>query len=82
MSAETLAGIEAAIAAHIADEGVLTDWFVAYGSMSHDPDTADGIAYGIGYATSQTSPHGALGIATLGIKNLTDDLAYPDEDDE
>ena len=84
VSAETRTGIEQAIAAHLADvdEGVLTDWFIAYGSMRHDPDTDDGISYGIHYATSNTSPHGALGIGTLGVRNLTDDLAYPDEDDD
>nr|DAI69701.1 MAG TPA: hypothetical protein [Caudoviricetes sp.]DAL17881.1 MAG TPA_asm: hypothetical protein [Caudoviricetes sp.] len=85
MSAETLHNLNQAIAAHLADtepDAILTDWFTAYGSMSHDADgnNSNHILYGIHYATSDTSPHGALGIATLGLNALTYDLA-PDEDD-
>ena len=82
MSRETIDGIENAIRAHLADieDGLLTDWFVAYASMSHEPDADDGISHGVHYATSPSSPHGALGIATLGINSLTYDLSDDDED--
>ncbi|GAT73563.1 HipA domain protein [Microbacterium sp. HM58-2] len=78
MSTETLQGIHEAIAAHLADtqgEGsILGDFFIAYSSMKSDPDHPSGIAHGIHYATSDTSPHGVLGIAHLGVANLSDDL--------
>ena len=83
MTRESLTAIGAAIAAHLATtepDAILTDWFIAYGSMSTIEDADDGIQYGIHYTTSDTSPHGALGIATLGLGSLTNDLA-PDAED-
>lgn len=85
MSTATLDGISAAVAAHLAQtepDAILTDWFVSYGSMSHDAtgDTTNHIRYGIHYATSDASPQGALGIATLGIDRLAQDLAPGEED--
>ncbi len=85
MTAESLACIETAIRLHLAtlrDDAVLTDWFIAFGSMRHEPDADDGISHGVLYASSQASPQGALGIATLGLASLTDDLAFPDDEDE
>lgn len=82
MTAESLAAVENAVRAHLAtlrEDAVLTDWFLAFGSMRHDPDAGDGISYGMYYATSQSSPQGALGIATVGLTNLTEDL-LGDED--
>ena len=78
MSAETIAGIEAAIRAHIADEhgdiAAMTDWFVAVGAMIPSDDSPTGISYVTSYSTSDASPQGALGVAHLGIRYLTDDL--------
>ncbi len=83
MSAETLQAIETAIRAHIADANgevaALTDWFISYGVMTQSDDSPNGISYVTGYATSDASPQGALGVATLGIRYLTDDLAGPRE---
>ena len=84
MTAETLNGITTAIAAHLAanePDAILTDWFIAYGSMSHDADSenTNHIQYGIHYATSDASPQGALGIAQLGTDRLLADLT-PDEE--
>lgn len=83
MSAESIQSIADAIAAHLREsnpDAVLTDWFIAYGSMQHAPDAPGGISHGIHYSTSDGSPQGALGIATLGIESLHDDLAKPDGD--
>jgi hypothetical protein len=86
VSAATIDGIGNAIAAHLADvsvgDPILTDWFVAYGSMKHDADADEGIVYDVHYATSQTSPQGSLGIAQIGLTRLNDDVMYPGEDDD
>ncbi|QSM01746.1 hypothetical protein PROPHIGD11-1_79 [Mycobacterium phage prophiGD11-1] len=78
MSAESLAAVEAAISAHIADvdgaDHVLTDWFIGYGTMSHDPDVDDGIKYGNSYLTSATSPQGVVGAAHIALAILGGDL--------
>lgn len=73
MSQQTLDGIAAAIQAHL-EEGepgaVLTDWFVSYGSMRHDPMADEGIVYGLYHSASETSPQAAVGIARLGLRAL------------
>lgn len=78
MSAETLAAVEAALRAHIADvdgaNHVLTDWFIGYGTMSHDPDVDSGIGYTNAYLTSDTSPQGVIGVAHIALSILSSDL--------
>lgn len=84
MSRESLDAIATAIGAHLAEqspEAVLTDWFISYAYMSHDADVNGGIVHSSSYATSDSSPHGALGIATIGLQALTYDIT-PDEDDD
>lgn len=86
MSAQTLEALQSAIAAHLADkEGsdpVLGDFFVAYSCMKSDPSADSGISHGIHYVTSDTAPHAVLGIAHLGLAQLTDDLTPWTDDDE
>lgn len=86
MSRETLRGIQAAIAAHLADiddgeyPAVLGDWFVGFSMMRHDPDDVDdeynAILHGAGYVTSpDATPHAMLGIALRATTLLESDLA-------
>ncbi|OBH08946.1 hypothetical protein [Mycobacterium sp. E1747] len=79
MSAETLHAIETTIRAHIAethgDVPALTDWFVSYGAMTQCDDSPTGLSYITNYCTSDGSPQGALGIASLGLRHLADDLS-------
>lgn len=83
MSRETLDALNTAIQAHLADtdrpDAILTDWFIAYGSMHHDPDVDDGIVYGISHATSQTSPQGSYGVASLGLGQLAGSFISDDD---
>ncbi|MDO3331645.1 hypothetical protein [Mycobacteroides abscessus] len=78
MSAESLAAVESALRAHIADidgaDHVLTDWFIGYGTMSHDPDLDGGIKYTNSYLTSDTSPQGVVGAAHIALAILGSDL--------
>ncbi|SHY10642.1 hypothetical protein [Mycobacteroides abscessus] len=78
MSAESLAAVEAALSAHIADvdgaDHVLTDWFIGYGTMRHDPEVDEGISYCNSYLTSSTSPQGVVGAAHIGLAILGGDL--------
>lgn len=81
MTAATLAAVENAVRAHLAtirEDAVLTDWFLSFGSIRHDPESGDGISYGTHYVASDTSPQGALGIAHVGVGNLARDLLGPD----
>lgn len=84
MSADTLTAIHEAIAAHYRDTfgstAVITDWVIGYGGMMSDSDSSSGIAYPTGYATSDGSPYATLGVAHLTLENLTNDLAYSDDD--
>lgn len=85
MSAETLHTLAEAIQAHYTDmhgEGaIITDWFVAYGGMQQSDVSDDGIGYPSGYATSNSSPYAAIGVATMGLSCLEADLT-PEYDDE
>ncbi|ANJ26806.1 hypothetical protein [Agromyces aureus] len=78
MSAETLAGVAEAIREHVADtlgpEYILTDWFIGYATMYHEPDADEGIGFTHSYATSSTAPHAVLGVAQLATASLEGDL--------
>ncbi|QMU19336.1 hypothetical protein [Gordonia rubripertincta] len=86
MSAETIRGIETAIRAHLADcdgtDPVIGDWFLAYAYMRHDPDSEDGVSHHTGYTTPDTTPHGTLGVARMGLLLIERDLAAQWEEDE
>lgn len=91
MSKESLQKIEDAIRDHMMEvkaqyQPVISDWFVSYGCMCHDKDSPTGIAHGINYITSDSSPHGAYGVGKIGLKTLEADLVCwsdtSDTDDE
>lgn len=85
MSVESLQAIHDAVQTHYremnGDSAVLTDWFVAYGGMASSDESDSGIAHPSGYATSDSSPFSALGVAHMGLENLSSDLTYGDDDD-
>lgn len=91
MSQSTIKAIEDAIRAHVAEvdgvDPVMGDWFLAYSYMLADAETDDGISHHSGYTTSENStPHGALGIATVGAKMVEHDVVvsavHPDVGDD
>jgi hypothetical protein len=83
VSVETLRAIHEAVLAHVrernGDDGaVLDDWFVCYGGMVSDSNVPDGISHFSGYAVNDAStPQGSLGIATLGLSSLKENIMAP-----
>lgn len=78
MTHDTLSTLHAAIADHLNSSepgAVLTDWFIGYSAMSHDPDDGGGILHGIHYTASDSSPQAVVGIARLALDSLKQDLA-------
>lgn len=70
MSKETCKAINDAIVAHLQDEcpnAILTDYFVAYAFMKHDPNVEEGIVYLNDYVTSITNPNAILGTLTVNL---------------
>lgn len=82
MSAQTLAAVHDAIAAHAADvdggAGVITDWFVGYTRMSHDGEQARWTST---YLASESSAAAVIGTAELALQELRDDAMARDEDE-